>query len=249
MISDKNKVAVLEKYISRESSSIGYGEEMNFYNLVKQGRKNEVKKIVSSGAFERNTEKSLSANPLQSLKYHLVVTAAMLARFCIEGGMEYNRAYEISDKYIKMADEALSYSEIVKINSKMCMEYTSQMDKLHKETVYSKPVVKSIDYIYNNLYRKLSVKEVAEAVDLNTSYFSKLFHKTTGNTVSRFILLRKIEAAQNLLTNSDYSCSEISELLAFSSQSHFIFVFHKECGLTPNNYRNKFYNHMGLNDE
>ncbi len=248
MISERNKVAVLEKFISRETSTIGYNEEMNFYNLVKQGRKEEVNNILSSGAFEKNTDKPLSSNPLQSLKYHLVVTAAMLARFCIEGGMEYNRAYEISDKYIKMADESHSHKEIVKINSKMCMEYTSQMDKLHKKTFFSKPVVQSIDYIYNNLYRKLSVNEIAEAVGLNTSYFSKLFHKTTGNTVSRFILLRKIEAAQNLLINSNYSCSEISELLSFSSQSHFISVFHKECGLTPHSYRNKYYNHMGLNE-
>lgn len=136
MISEKNKVAVLEKFISRETSTIGYNEEMNFYNLVKQGRKEEVNNILSSGAFEKNTDKPLSSNPLQSLKYHLVVTAAMLARFCIEGGMEYNRAYEISDKYIKMADESHSHKEIVKINSKMCMEYTSQMDKLHKKTFF-----------------------------------------------------------------------------------------------------------------
>ncbi len=248
MISEKNKVAVLEKFINRENSSIGYSEEMNFYNLVKQGRKEEINNILASGAFEKNTDKQLSSNPLQSLKYHAVVSAAMLARFCIEGGMEYNRAYEISDKYIKVIDEAHSHREIVIIHSKMCLEYTIQMDKLHRKTVYSKPVVQSIDYIYNNLYRKLNVNEIAEAVGLNTSYFSKLFHKTTGNTVSRFILFRKIEAAQNLLVNSDYSCSEISELLAFSSQSHFISVFHKECGLTPHSYRNKYYNHMGLNE-
>ncbi len=248
MITDKNKVAVLERFISREKSPIDYSDEMNFYNLVKLGRKDEVASILSSGAFELNTQKLLCENPLQSMKYHLVVTAALLARFCIEGGMELNRAYEISDKYIGLADGAKTYSEVISINSRMCMEYTSKMEKLHKETVFSKPVIKSIDYIYNNLYRRISVDEIASAIGLNTSYYSKLFHKETGITVSRFILLRKIEASRNLLINSDYSCSEISELLAFSSQSHFISVFRKECGMTPLAYRNKYYNHMGLNE-
>lgn len=246
MLTEKGKVAIIEKYISRELTPDMYKNEMRFYSLVKLGRKEEILKILESGAFEANKNKPLSDNPLQSLKYHLTVTAAMLARFCIEGGMDCNRAYELSDIYIRRADKATSENEIVKTNKEMCLSYVRDMEKLRKYKIYSKPIVMSIDYIYANLHRRITAAEVAKAVKLNESYFSKLFSQETGTPVSRYIMQRKIETAQNLLVHSDYSYLEISELLAFSSQSHFISCFRKECGMTPRSYRNRYFNQMEL---
>lgn len=246
MISDKGKVAIIEKYINRESTAINHQDEMSFYSLVKLGNKSEVKKILDSNAFAQNTSKVLSDNPLQSIKYHLVVTAAMLARFCIEGGMDCSCAYETSDVYIKKADKASSEADVIKINNEMCMDYVGQMERLRKASIYSKPIIKSIDYICSHLHCRITAAEISKAVKLNESYFSRLFKKEVGVSVSRYILIRKIETAQNLLKHSDYSCSEISELLAFSSQSHFISRFREECGVTPFAYRNQHFNHMEL---
>ena len=36
-------------------------------------------------------------NPLTNLKYHFVVTTAMLTRYCIDGGLEPEQAYRLSD--------------------------------------------------------------------------------------------------------------------------------------------------------
>ncbi len=244
MISENGKVAIIEQYISRETTVDNYQREMRFYNLVKLGRREEVLASLERRGFEKNVEKPLSDNPLQSMKYHLTVTAAMLARFCIEGGMECNRAYELSDIYIRKADKASSESEIVQINRAMCLDYLRHMEQLRKDRIHSKPIVMSIDYIYSNLHRRITAAEIAAAVRLNENYFSKLFKQETGMAVSRYILLRKIETAQNLLKHSDYSCAEIAELLAFSSQSHFISRFREECGITPLAYRNQHFNHM-----
>ena len=146
--------------------------------------------------FNENTKKALSDDPIQSLKYHLVVTAGVLARYCIEGGMEHARAYEISDYYIRKADKALTGKEVADLNSKMCMDYTVQMEKQHKQFVYSKQVVKSIDYIYSHLHCRITIPEIASYVKLNENYFSKLFSKEVGIPVSRYIMKRKIEAAE-----------------------------------------------------
>lgn len=246
MMNDKGKVEIIEKYIGREATALKHRDEMSFYSLVKLGRVDEVREILVKSLFEENMEKKLSDDPLQSLKYHLVVTAAMLARFCIEGGMDCNCAYETSDVYIRKADKAKSIAEVVKINSEMCMEYVTLMNKLRKAAVYSKPIVKSIDYICSHLHCRITAAEISRAVGLNESYFSRLFKKEVGISVSRYILMRKIETAQNLLKNSDYSCSEISELLSFSSQSHFISRFREECGVTPLAYRNQHFNQMEL---
>ncbi len=249
MLTEKGKVAIIEKYISREQNHNMHKQEMRFYSLVKLGRKNEVAKVLENKPFEVNKNKPLSDNPLQSLKYHLTITAAMLARFCIEGGMDVNRAYELSDIYIMRADCAKTENELFQLHREMCMSYVKDMEKLRKENIYSKPVVTSIDYIYSNLHRRITLTEIAEAVKLNESYFSKLFRSETGIPVSNYIMQKKIETAQNLLVHSDYSYLEISELLAFSSQSHFISCFRKECGMTPRDYRNRFFNRIEVDHD
>ena len=50
-----------------------------------------------------------------------------------------------------------------------------------------------------------------------------------------------MEAAQNMLRFSDYTCAEISAILAFSSQSHFNRVFRAQTGYTPKEFRNRFF--------
>ncbi len=44
-----------------------------------------------------------------------------------------------------------------------------------------------------------------------------------------------------MLKYSDYTYAEISSFLNFSSQSHFIRVFKKQKGITPRQYREKYY--------
>lgn len=249
MISEKGKVAIVEKYISRETTAAKHKNEMQFYSLVKLGRREEVRRILDNGGFEQNADNPLSDHPLQSLRYHLTVTAAMLARFCIEGGMDCNCAYELSDIYIRKADKAASEAEVIQINKAMCMDYVRHMEQLRKDRIYSKPIVMSIDYICANLHRRITAEETAEAVHLNKSYFSKLFRKETGMSVSAYILQRKIETAKNLLVHSDYSCAEIAELLAFASQSHFIQRFREACGMTPLVYRNRHFHQMELGEQ
>ena len=95
----------------------------------------------------------------------------------------------------------------------------------------------ALDYIYEHRHEHIFVEDLASAANLSLSFFSKKFHQETGMTPAAYIRRRKIEEARNLLRFSDYSYSEIAEYLQFSSQSHFTYVFRKETGKTPQEYR------------
>lgn len=95
--------------------------------------------------------------------------------------------------------------------------------------------------IYYHLHEPIHTEILAEHVGLNRSYLSTLFKKETGQTLSQYILSKRIEAAQNMLRFSDYSYAEIAASLAFSSQSHFIRVFRAQTGYTPKEFRNRFF--------
>ena len=92
-------------------------------------------------------------------------------------------------------------------------------------------------FIQENYTRHLSVKEIANEVELTPEYLSSQFHKLTGTTLPAFITKLKIAETKNLLRFTDMSLAEISEYLSFSSQSYFQSVFKKETGDTPNEYR------------
>ena len=61
-----------------------------------------------------------------------------------------------------------------------------------------------------------------------------------GIAFSNYVSKTKAEEAANLLTFSEYTDSEISNLLGFSSQSYFIKIFKKYLGVTPKEYKKRY---------
>ena len=117
--------------------------------------------------------------------------------------------------------------------------FTRHMASLTKDQVYSRPVIQCMEYIDLHLHIPIRLAELAEHVKLNPSYLSVLFKKETGIPVSEYVLNRRIDAAKNMLLYSEYFSSQISEILAFSSQSHFTKAFKANTGQTPKQFRNE----------
>lgn len=182
----------------------------------------------------------LSKDPLHNIRYHFVISAAMIARFCVKGGMTPEKSYGLSDYYINLADEARSVEEVHAIHKDMLEDYTLHMRHVRNNGCYSKPIVKVIDFISDHLHSKLSLEVAAAQLGLSSAYLSRLFKSETGTNFSDFVNARKAEYAANLLRYSEYSDLEISNLLGYSSQSYFIKIFRKYQGVTPKAYRDQF---------
>ena len=235
------KELTCKSFINREYGfqHASYEKEFAFYDYVKNGDIKNVKRFTTLlGSCGSGT---LSENPLQNLKYHFTVTIALITRFCVEGGMEMETAYTLSDLYILKADKCTSEPELHKLHGIAVLDFTEQMGKLAKEMIYSKPVIMTMDYIYDNLHSKISIEAIARNTALSTSYLSRLFHKEVGMTITAYIAAKRIETAQNMLKYSEYSPLEIGNYLSFSTHSHFISTFKRHTGMTPGEFRKKYY--------
>lgn len=212
--------------------------ELSFYEAIVNGDLEYVEQNLKEKNFA-NPEGmgKLSENPLQNLRYHYVVTVAMITRYCVHAGMEQEKAYSLSDFYILKMDKCNAIPEIVELHDTMCMAFCKQMDIIRKANVLSKPIVLCLDYIYTHLHYRITLEEVADHLAISKNYLSTLFKKEMGISLSEYIISLKIEKARNLLQYSDYTLSDISNYLAFSSESHFIQVFQKKVGVTPNKFR------------
>ena len=233
-----NRQLAYMQYINRENSKVhhGYDEEMLQYHYIKAGDERavtEAEKMMYSNGIGH-----LSDDELRNAKYLFVCSVTLATRFAIEGGMNPEKAYSASDLYIQKADNLKNTKDVYSLHGDMIKYYVSEVATVKKSQIYSKPIVICIDYIYSHLHQSIGNAELAAVCKINQNYLSTLFRQETGMKLSDFIMMKKIETAQNMLTFSDFELSEISEILNFSSYSHFARIFRKYCSMTPKQYRN-----------
>ncbi len=233
------KEQIYHEYLRREKGFIRapYQPEYDFYSAVRNGHVEKVEALCKDALSSKQGLGILSKDPLQNLKYHFVITAAMLARQCIEGGMDLSDSYGLSDFYIQKADAAKSESEVVDLHRTMSLDYAKRMRALQKKSITSMPIAKAVDYIYDHLHKRITLTDLADYVKLNPSYLSRLFKQEMGVTLNSYIRAKKIEAAENMLRYSEFTPSDISSILAFPSQSYFSEIFKQETGVSPKEYR------------
>ena len=239
-----------KEFMDREEMFIRapYNPELEFYSCIKAGDVNRVKEMCIPKLTEKEGLGKLSDSYLQNIKYHFVITTALVARYCIEGGMELANAYRLSDFYIQKADQCKTPEEVADLHPVMAEDYAKRMKKLRKQKVCSRPVAMCLDYIYDHLHTRITVEQLADELKVNPSYLSRLFHKEVGTPISEFILNKKIETAKRMLAYSEFSAAEIAQTLAFSSQSHFTEVFKKMVGMTPKMYKKEFFRSIEIPD-
>lgn len=217
-------------------------KEYLFYKAVEDGNIEYIEEDFKDQGFRNQAGKgTLSPNPLRNIKYHFIVTTALVTRTCVSAGMSQEQAYRLSDFYILKVDSAQSVDEVCDIHHQMVRDFTQRMHDVRNKRQISKPVYRTIEYIYSNIHTRITLEDLAENANLSSSHLSRLFKKEIGISVSDYIRFMKVERAKNLLKYSDYSYVDISNYLAFDSQSHFIKIFKAYEGVTPKKYRDTNY--------
>lgn len=101
------------------------------------------------------------------------------------------------------------------------------------------PVIKMAkEYINQHFCESISLSEVADYCNVNSSYLSNLFHKQLGISYSKYLMQIRMERAAAYLKDSpETKIYEIGEKLGFVSTKHFISVFKKYYGVSPTTYQ------------
>ncbi len=234
---------IYELFENKEDSRIhtSYSQELTVLNCVKDG---DVTRLVSTYKTLPQTKYgNMSKNPFKQLFYGCIANTTLVTRFAIEGGLEEESAFTLSDIYIKQMENCTTLYELSLLNEKMALDFTERVSKAKsmKLSTYSKSISNCMNYIAKNIPNKLTLAALAKEVNLTPKYLSFLFHKETGQTLMSYIEDKKVNEAKILLSCSQYSACQISDLLSFYSQSYFITVFKKHAGMTPKAYRDQYY--------
>jgi transcriptional regulator GlxA family with amidase domain len=96
---------------------------------------------------------------------------------------------------------------------------------------------RAIDYFDAKLAEPIRLADVAAAAGLTRMHFAAQFKAATGLRPHEFLLRRRVERAQEMLTESDLSLVDIALSVGFQTQSHFTTVFKRFVGQPPQSWR------------
>ncbi len=108
------------------------------------------------------------------------------------------------------------------------------------------PLVRGVlDYIEANYSDHISLQSLANVFYVHPSYLSSVIKKETGENFLNILTNLRMNAAKDMLANSDESIDEIGRKCSYSEYAYFYQVFKKSVGLCPTDYRNMVKNRSG----
>lgn len=114
-------------------------------------------------------------------------------------------------------------------------------DQVERERKHSHAaIVSQVNaFVEQNLQHDVSIQTVANHVFLHPSYLSRIYKSETGESYSDYVLKVRMERAISLLRNKGIKVYDISTELGYNQTQHFIKMFKKHFGLTPQEYRER----------
>jgi AraC-like DNA-binding protein/mannose-6-phosphate isomerase-like protein (cupin superfamily) len=110
------------------------------------------------------------------------------------------------------------------------IKYTFQDSKVSEKL---RPV---LDYIDANLDNNLSINLLSEKFYISTTNICTAFKNTTGVSIHKYIIFKRISKAKELLKKG-YNVSDCCSACGFNDYAHFIRAFKTHTGLPPGKYK------------
>ena len=88
----------------------------------------------------------------------------------------------------------------------------------------------------------LMLQDVAKAVNMSKSRFSTVFSQTTGQSFTEYLIYLRLSKAKELLKTSNLKSSQIATEIGYNDSHYFSYIFKKNVGMTPSDYRSQYQN-------
>ena len=111
------------------------------------------------------------------------------------------------------------------------------LDDANQEHDTDTVIKQSIRYMKEHLFEPITVADVAQAVGLSPSHFSRQFKRHTGYSPYEYIILRRLDKAKYMLTSTQLTVKQIAFSIGYNSEENFIHSFQKNVGISPSLFR------------
>lgn len=213
-----------------------YANENLLMEAVSKGKLQLITAMAST-VFNNGAEQRL-ADSLRDRKNNLVILKTLLRKAAELGGVHPWHIHRLSSYFAERIENSRTIKQSLSLQEEMIRAYC-QLVKRHSLSKYSHYVGQAITLVQYDLSADLSLKSIAERLNVNGSYLSRLFHQEYGCTLTQFINQQRIEHSIHLLQTTDKTVQVISADCGIQDVNYFIKLFKKQTGLTPVQFRQK----------
>ena len=173
---------------------------------------------------------------LRTLKNYCIITNTILRKAAEQGGVHPVYLDSVSSDFAAKIEQLISPTACPAMIGSMARSYC-RLVKNHSAKSYSPAVQKAMICVDTDLTAPLSLRYLADELNINSSYLSSLFKKETGVTVTAYIIRQRINYAKHLLENTRLQIQTVAQYCGLGDVHYFSKLFKKETGLTPREFR------------
>ena len=148
-----------------------------------------------------------------------------------------------SDKSIAMLfEQAIAYDIVQPVAMKkiLLLNIICTLAAYTVQKNIPKRISDILNYMSEHIKENPSVKQLADICNVSEVYFRKQFKSCIGMTPVEYRNIIRLSKACSFLEYGDISVQEISDMLGYSTVSHFIKEFRTHYGSSPLKYRKQF---------
>ena len=107
----------------------------------------------------------------------------------------------------------------------------------HENDPADEVYVKTLRYVYDHYMEHISAEDIAAALCYSSSHLRHVFQRKSGKTISDTLTAVRLSAAEQALSQSELSVTQIALDCGFCDGNYFSTVFKKHKGISPKDYR------------
>lgn len=211
-----------------------YASENAMMDAVRTGN---LKKVdthlgrITAAVFDRRLP-----DHLRTLKNYCIITNTLFRKAAEQGGVHPVYLDSVSSDFAAKIEQLSSPAACPSMIGSMARSYC-RLVKNHSAKSYSPAVQKAMICVDADLAAPLSLRYLADELNINSSYLSSLFKKETGMTVTAYIIRQRINYAKHLLENTRLQIQTVAQHCGLGDVHYFSKLFKKETGMTPREFR------------
>ena len=211
-----------------------YAYENELIDAISKGQSHKVDMFMNSLSHINFEQRS--TDPLRNTKNYCVIINTLLRKAAEQGGVHPLHLDHTSSSFAFRIEQAVSMEAVRPILTEMVHAYCRLVRKKSLKG-YSPPVQKAIALIDADLAGSLNLRSLAQNLNISSSYLSSLFKKETGQTLTDYIVSRRMELARNLLSKTKLQVQTVAQHCGIMDVHYFSKLFKKATGMTPKEFR------------